>query len=409
MSFIKNIISDRDKTCSRCNSALGIRSHNSGERVGIDYGGKICHNCFDFIMGNIQEYDVMVKGGFDRPLKGMLEIHSYDNTNKIILILKSGQWFTLTPQMISQCDSIDIKERSLAKTIATVGISKESESRYLRIDFIKGNKSEFWILDIGNKVNNVRDMINTIVEREKKLDAQNLRFDNEYTQNDNRCSVCKKNGYGFDTQKERLCSYCFHQKYGDVILEVSNAEYYGGHKAYLAGGFFDKFELGYLYLTEKTMIFVKGEKNAEKRWQITIPLQSVFLSNWTIEEESRRKGVSGAGIGTAGIGFGGMLGAAFIHDEGKAHRLVIPYADENGIPQAPRFGISSFRGKTIREWAEKTYEQIVIAKKSIEEDQPNKKSESVTQDVDPLKILKIRYAKGEITKEEFEQMKSDLE
>ena len=30
-------------------------------------------------------------------------------------------------------------------------------------------------------------------------------------------------------------------------------------------------------------------------------------------------------------------------------------------------------------------------------------------DEDIMKILKIRYAKGEITKEEFEQMKKDLE
>jgi len=30
-------------------------------------------------------------------------------------------------------------------------------------------------------------------------------------------------------------------------------------------------------------------------------------------------------------------------------------------------------------------------------------------DNEPVKILKLRYAKGEITKEEFEQMKKDLE
>ncbi len=28
---------------------------------------------------------------------------------------------------------------------------------------------------------------------------------------------------------------------------------------------------------------------------------------------------------------------------------------------------------------------------------------------EPLKILKLRYAKGEITKEQYEQMKQDLE
>jgi hypothetical protein len=38
-----------------------------------------------------------------------------------------------------------------------------------------------------------------------------------------------------------------------------------------------------------------------------------------------------------------------VHDTGKAHHFVIPYVDENGIPQEPRFGVSSFRGKVITE------------------------------------------------------------
>ena len=38
------------------------------------------------------------------------------------------------------------------------------------------------------------------------------------------------------------------------------------------------------------------------------------------------------------------------------------------------------------------------------EQSKNKKQDSD----DPLKIIKLRYAKGEITREEFEQMKKDL-
>ena len=37
--------------------------------------------------------------------------------------------------------------------------------------------------------------------------------------------------------------------------------------------------------------------------------------------------------------------------------------DENGIPQEPRFGISSFQGKAIKEWVSQFYDQVVHVKK----------------------------------------------
>ena len=47
------------------------------------------------------------------------------------------------------------------------------------------------------------------------------------------------------------------------------------------------------------------------------------------------------------------------------------------------------------------------AKKFIVE--TTSKVDKIKSDDEPLQILKSRYAKGEITKEEFEQMKKDLE
>jgi type II secretory pathway pseudopilin PulG len=102
--------------------------------------------------------------------------------------------------------------------------------------------------------------------------------------------------------------------------------------------------------------------------------------------------------------------------------------DENGIPQEPRFGISSFRGKAIREWAAKLYQQVVKEKTdsasasspppsqipnkdpatrlpSTDNNQPTAKD---THE-DPLKVLKMRFAKGEITREEYEEMRKMLE
>jgi hypothetical protein len=124
------------------------------------------------------------------------------------------------------------------------------------------------------------------------------------------------------------------------------------------------------------------------------------VERWGIEEISRKQGVSG-GAGDIGIGSG------MLYDSGKAHHIAIPYIDENGIPQAPRFGISSFRGKAIREWAVKLYQQVVNEKR--ESAKFLSKAVSSSNFDDPLKVLKLRFAKGEITKEQYEEMRKLLE
>jgi hypothetical protein len=53
------------------------------------------------------------------------------------------------------------------------------------------------------------------------------------------------------------------------------------------------------------------------------------------------------------------FGGGTIHETGQRHRLSVPYVDENGIVQQPVFGVSSYKGKEIRRWAEKIYEQLV--------------------------------------------------
>ncbi len=88
-----------------------------------------------------------------------------------------------------------------------------------------------------------------------------------------------------------------------------------------------------------------------------IPLQSIIVGGWGIEV-GRRQEISGGGSTIDNFGFGGGT----VHDSGKVCHLVVPYMDENGIPQEPRFGVSSFRGKAIREWAAKSYEQVVKEK-----------------------------------------------
>lgn len=177
---------------------------------------------------------------------------------------------------------------------------------------------------------------------------------------------------------------------------------------YLSGGYSSDFQLGRLILTEHYLIFGRGDKKPSKRWEIIIPLDSVIVERWGIEEISR--GGFSSGAGDIGIGSG------MIYGSGRAHHVLVPYVDENGIPQAPRFGLSSYKGEAIRKLAAELYQQVVIEKRestkylSKADKQPlNQEPVSSPNIDDPLKVLKLRFAKGEITKEQYEEMRKILE
>jgi hypothetical protein len=133
-------------------------------------------------------------------------------------------------------------------------------------------------------------------------------------------------------------------------------------------------------------------------------LSSVLIEQWNVKGESRRKQIAAGGISSGNIAFGG--GA--IHETGQRHRLSIPYVDENGIVQQPVFGVSSYKGKEIRIWAEKLYEQLVEEKQASSH-VVNEKIQTDDDKDDPITVLKLRFAKGEITKEEYEEMRKTIE
>jgi hypothetical protein len=133
-------------------------------------------------------------------------------------------------------------------------------------------------------------------------------------------------------------------------------------------------------------------------------LSSVLIEQWNVKGESRRKQIAAGGISSGNIAFGG--GA--IHETGQRHRLSIPYVDENGIVQQPVFGVSSYKGKEIRIRAEKLYEQLVEEKQASSH-VVNKKIQTDDDKDDPITVLKLRFAKGEITKEEYEEMRKTIE
>jgi len=77
---------------------------------------------------------------------------------------------------------------------------------------------------------------------------------------------------------------------------------------------------------------------------------------------------------------------------------------KKGIEKGTELGTKGYEG--AKEAAKKGYD------KAKEESPPKnsvKQDSSKQSFEDPLKVLKLRYAKGEISKEEFEEMKKTLE
>jgi hypothetical protein len=133
-------------------------------------------------------------------------------------------------------------------------------------------------------------------------------------------------------------------------------------------------------------------------------LSSVLIDQWNVKGESRRKQIAAGGILSGNIAFGGGT----IHETGQRHRLSVPYVDENGIIQQPVFGVSSYKGKEIRRWAEKLYEQLVEEKQTSSH-VVNENIQTDGDKDDPFAFLKLRFAKGEISKKEYEEMRKMIE
>jgi hypothetical protein len=221
---------------------------------------------------------------------------------------------------------------------------------------------------------------------------------------DSECEICHKDDVHYRDPYGQVCKNCFQKEYGSILLETRNGEYYGGHKAHLAGGLFSKGDSGKMFLTENYFIFARSSLKQDKEWVIRIPLEKVEISGWNIKESARRTTAGGFGQSLGGgLGlFGGVL-----HESGRSHQIVLPYADENGIPQEPRFAVSSFTGDAVKKWAEKIYEQII----KVQNVRPKAHKVPENEPLGPLdqikKLAELKDA-GAITQKEFEAKKKEL-
>ena len=279
---------------------------------------------------------------------------------------------------------------------------------------------------IGDQVR--LDQIQTSLETNKEIQDE----DKEYLKNLFQFFSTSKTGIADKKEinwKPILDKKHSENKTDDVFLETKSGLYYGGHKDHLAGVLTKKFDIGTMKLTKDYFVFIKTGLDLDKwhglgvgvkeEWRLVIPLKSIQIEKWKVNEKT---------FPAAGIRFGlAIFGGGYI---------VIPYIDENGVPQEPRFGVtgvSSLIGRGIGEWAETLDRAMVEAQKdtltkrtnqtNLEKTTParapipniqltkrtNQTNLEKDKEEDPIKVLKMRLAKGEITKEEFEELRKMLE
>jgi hypothetical protein len=383
-------------------------------------GGGKNWNIFDSYLVDNFEYKIQINedGGIPNLRRAKkLFIGIYEDGNTLEFKAKKGSdpsLLAIPLRDILAADSVIIQTRHMMK---------EKDNLVVQIDLLGSDKPVSAASPGDTQTEKITIRFNMDKERISTLLKQINQFKDEkvnpsivrsiaLAKDPKLCIQCAKKKYELKFSRDyNLCLDCFTNNYGRIIFQALQAEYYGGHKVYLGGGYSGDFQNGRLILTEHYLIFARGDKkNPSKRWEIIIPLDSVIVERWGIEEISR-VGFSG-GAGELGIGSG------MIYGSGRAHHILVPYVDENGIPQAPRFGLSSYQGEAIRKLASELYLRVVNEKReSIQfssnadnntKQPPNQKP--ITQDInDPLKVLKIRFAKGEITKEQYEDMRKVLE
>jgi len=174
--------------------------------------------------------------------------------------------------------------------------------------------------------------------------------------------------------------------FGGSPNEFRSVYYKGGDARFLAmsGMLSPLGPAGKLTIESDMLIFRSGKILME------MPFSKVRFSRVTQRIDSRgsqQQAIAFAAAGTALGSLGAMAKDLFVK---------IPFVDGNGMEQEPEFEFAN-KGEARR------FQQWLYARTSKRRARVD---EGVEQD--PLTILRARYARGEITRKEYERMKEDL-
>ncbi len=171
----------------------------------------------------------------------------------------------------------------------------------------------------------------------------------------------------------------------ESLLFACPATYFGG----ILDKAVSKPKDGSIGVTNDSILFVSTALRKKNKIILKIPIKRIISSEVSQLVKEDLKNTNFWTSMSYFAGYGPM--ATY---KKNVQLLKIPFEDENGIKQNPLFSI-----KKNNEFSKLLYEKMP---KKLEKEQETSGGSS-------LKILKTRFAKGEITKEEYLEMKKELE
>lgn len=378
-----------ENNCARCDNKLGIRKHEP--RDDWQYQGKLCHDCFEFATANSPYFEAQYKQGYPQWLDkkdGLLIIQNFDDRRQIIFQNKENSKMEIPVESIDKFEIIDFTEESKAKKIATMGLRNKSTSKHLQIYFIgdAGLISPIFYLKEPQAAQN---SISLLVNRYKK-ESQAAKPSQDMVE-------AIKSVTGKDlTQEESLGK--LQDKHGEInkimrFLEPDEQVLFVTRQSRVKPGGSMITTPNTIFATDKRILIRNPSMLGMRNSVENIPYDSI--GNVKLEA-----GVFSSTIVFTGLGFG---------EVNRMSRLGTPRAwgrgEDSAIDAIPKKDAEELV-RIIRRQMERVKGHKLSFTQVINQNAPNPMAQI---EEDPLTILKRRLAKGEITKEEFEDLKSALE
>lgn len=374
--------------CARCNKKLGLRKHES--RNDWEYQGKLCNDCYDFATANSPYFDAEYKTGFSEWMdkaKGILIVQNFDEMRRIVFTTRDNVEIRIPAPSIKNSHVVDYTEESKKARITSLGLKNKSTSKHLEITYIgdSGEESPIFHVDqTQNAINSINLLIQSYkIESEKVKPPEDMI---EAVKNASNTSLIDESSLGKLKDKHgEINKIMKYLQPDETVLYVTRQS---------------RVKPGGSALTTPNTIFAT-DRRVLIRNPTMLGMRSAVedMSYESLSSVKLQVGVFSSTIVFTGPGFGEVnrisrlsMDRAWGRDEEHAIDA-IPKKDAEELVKIINTQMSKNKGP------KQQFTQIVN----------NNTTSPQTSEEDPLKILKIRFAKGEISKEEYDEMKFALE